>query len=220
MKKSSYVVFGLGAFGYSLAETLGDAGCEVMVVDKKSEPIQTISDKVTYAVKADVTEPGVLESLDICQFDVAIVAFTQDMNASIMAAMYAKECSIPKVIAKAVTDIHGTILQKVGADEVIFPEREMGVRVARNLVAGGMVDILELSDDYSLVEIHVPASWAGHSLRKLNVRKKYNINVIAIKEGEEIFMNMDSDQVLDQHQMLVVMGDNASLDQLLGRKDA
>ena len=217
MKKNSYVVFGLGAFGYSLAETLGDSGYEVMVVDKRNDPIQTISDKVTYAVKADVTEPGVLESLDICQFDVVVVAFTQDMNASIMAAMYAKESGIPKVVAKAVTDIHGTILQKIGVDEVIFPEREMGVRVAQNLIAGGVVDILELSDEFSLVEIHVPASWAGHSLRSLDVRGKYNLNVIAIKDGEEVVMNLDPDQVLSEQQMLVVMGDNASLDQLLER---
>ncbi len=217
MKRNSYVVFGLGAFGYSLAETLGDSGYEVMVVDKRNDPIQTISDKVTYAVKADVTEPGVLESLDICQFDVVVVAFTQDMNASIMAAMYAKESGIPKVVAKAVTDIHGTILQKIGVDEVIFPEREMGVRVAQNLIAGGVVDILELSDEFSLVEIHVPASWAGHSLRSLDVRGKYNLNVIAIKDGEEVVMNLDPDQVLSEQQMLVVMGDNASLDQLLER---
>lgn len=217
MKKNSYVVFGLGAFGYSLAETLGDSGYEVMVVDKRNDPIQTISDKVTYAVKADVTEPGVLESLDIGQFDVVIVAFTQDMNASIMAAMYAKESGIPKVVAKAVTDIHGTILQKIGVDEVIFPEREMGVRVAQNLIAGGAVDILELSDEFSLVEIHVPASWAGHSLRSLDVRGKYNLNVIAIKDGEEVVMNLDPDQVLSGQQMLVVMGDNESLDQLLER---
>ena len=155
MKRNSYVVFGLGAFGYSLAETLGDSGYEVMVVDKRNDPIQTISDKVTYAVKADVTEPGVLESLDICQFDVAVVAFTQDMNASIMAAMYAKESGIPKV--------------------------------------------------------------AGHSLRSLDVRGKYNLNVIAIKDGEEVVMNLDPDQVLSEQQMLVVMGDNASLDQLLER---
>ena len=217
MKRNSYVVFGLGAFGYSLAETLGDSGYEVMVVDKRNDPIQTISDKVTYAVKADVTEPGVLESLDICQFDVVVVAFTQDMNASIMAAMYAKESGIPKVVAKAVTDIRGTILQKIGVDEVIFPEREMGVRVAQNLIAGGVVDILELSDEFSLVEIHVPASWAGHSLRSLDVRGKYNLNVIAIKDGEEVVMNLDPDQVLSEQQMLVVMGDNASLDQLLER---
>ena len=217
MKRNSYVVFGLGAFGYSLAETLGDSGYEVMVVDKRNDPIQTISDKVTYAVKADVTEPGVLESLDICQFDVVVVAFTQDMNASIMAAMYAKESGIPKVVAKAVTDIHGTILQKIGVDEVIFPEREMGVRVAQNLIAGGVVDILELSDEFSLVEIHVPASWAGHSLRSLDVRGKHNLNVIAIKDGEEVVMNLDPDQVLSEQQMLVVMGDNASLDQLLER---
>lgn len=215
MKRKSYVVFGLGAFGYSLAETLGDSGCEVMVVDKKDDPIQAISDKVTCAVKADVTEPGVLESLDIGQFDVAVVAFTQDMNASIMAAMYAKECGILKVAAKAVTDIHGTILRKIGVDEVIFPEREMGVRVAQNLIAGGVVDILELSEKFSLVEIHVPISWVGQSLRRLNVREKYNLNVIAIKEGGEVYVNMDPDQVLNEQQMLVVIGDHVSLDRLL-----
>ncbi len=144
MRKRSYVVFGLGSFGYSLAETLGDAGYEVMVVDKDSDPIQSISPKITYAVRADVTDPGVLESLDISQFDVAVIAFTQNMDASIMATLYAKECKIPKVVAKAVTALHGTILRKVGADEVVFPERDMGVRVAQNLVAGGMVDFLEL----------------------------------------------------------------------------
>ena len=100
---------------------------------------------------------------------------------------------------------------------MIFPEREMGVRVAQNLIAGGVVDILELSDEFSLVEIHVPASWAGHSLRSLDVRGKYNLNVIAIKDGEEVVMNLDPDQVLSEQQMLVVMGDNASLDQLLER---
>lgn len=216
MKKKSYVVFGLGSFGYSVAETLGDSGYEVMVVDKGSDPIQSISSKVTYAVKADVTDTGTLESLDISQFDVAIVAFTQDMNASIMATLYAKECRIPKVVAKAVTALHATILRKVGADEVVFPERDMGVRVAQNLIAGGMVDFLELSDEYRLTELRVPARWAGHSLHSLDVRRRYNLNVIAVKDGDEVSMNIDPQQKLESHQFLVVMGDNKSLDRLLG----
>ena len=216
MRKKSYVVFGLGSFGYSVAETLADCGYEVMVVDKGSDPIQSISPKVTYAVKADVTDTGTLEALDICQFDVAVVAFTQDMNASIMATLYAKECRIPKVVAKAVTALHATVLRKVGADEVVFPERDMGVRVAQNLVAGGMVDFLELSDEYRLTEIRVPSRWAGHSLNSLDVRRKYNLNVIAVKDGEEVSMNIDPQQKLEGHQSLVVMGDNESLDRLLG----
>ncbi len=216
MKKKSYVVFGLGSFGYSVAETLADSGYEVMVVDKGSDPIQSISSKVTYAVKADVTDTGTLESLDISQFDVAVVAFTQDMNASIMATLYAKECRIPKVVAKAVTALHATILRKVGADEVVFPERDMGVRVAQNLVAGGMVDFLELSDEYRLTEIRVPSRWVGHSLNSLDVRGKYKLNVIAVKDGEEVSMNIDPNQRLEGHQFLVVMGDNESLDRLLG----
>lgn len=216
MRKESYVVFGLGSFGYSVAETLGDSGYEVMVVDKGSDPIQSISPKITYAVKADVTDPGVLESLDISQFDVAIIAFTQNMNASIMTTLYAKECKIPKVVAKAVTALHGTILRKVGADEVVFPERDMGVRVAHNLMAGGMVDFLELSDEYRLTEIHVPPHWVGHSLNGLDVRGKYDLNVIAVKDGEEISMNIDPNQILREHQFLVVMGKDESLDRLLG----
>ncbi len=216
MRKKSYVVFGLGSFGYSVAETLADCGYEVMVVDKGSDPIQSISPKVTYAVKADVTDTGTLEALDISQFDVAVVAFTQDMNASIMATLYAKECRIPKVVAKAVTALHATVLRKVGADEVVFPERDMGVRVAQNLVAGGMVDFLELSDEYRLTEIRVPSRWAGHSLNSLDVRRKYNLNVIAVKDGEEVSMNIDPQQKLEGHQSLVVMGDNESLDRLLG----
>lgn len=218
MRKRSYVVFGLGSFGYSLAETLGDAGYEVMVVDKDSDPIQSISPKITYAVRADVTDPGVLESLDISQFDVAVIAFTQNMDASIMATLYAKECKIPKVVAKAVTALHGTILRKVGADEVVFPERDMGVRVAQNLVAGGMVDFLELSDEYRLTEMHVPARWVGHSLNDLDARGRYNINVIALKDGKEVSMNIDPNQILQDHQFLVVMGDNESLDRLLNQE--
>lgn len=215
MRKKSYVVFGLGSFGYSVAETLADCGYEVMVVDKSNDPIQSISPKVTYAVKADVTDPGVLESLDISQFDVAIVAFTQNMNASIITTLYAKECQIPKVVAKAVTVLHGTILRKVGADEVVFPEREMGVRVAQNLISGGMVDFLELSDEYRLTEIHIPPKWVGHSLNKLDVRGKHNINVIAIKDGDEVSMNIDPDRPLEEQQLLVVMGDHKSLERLL-----
>lgn len=216
MSKKSYVVFGLGSFGYSVAETLGDSGYEVMVVDKDSDPIQSISPKITYAVKADVTDPGVLESLDISQFDVAVIALSENMEASIMATLYAKECEIPKVVAKAVTALHGTVLRKVGADEVVFPERDMGVRVAQNLMAGGMVDFLELSDEYRLTEIHVPPRWVGHSLNALDVRARYNVNVIAVKDGEEVSMNINPDQILEEDQFLVVMGENKSLDRLLG----
>ena len=163
MRKESYVVFGLGSFGYSVAETLGDSGYEVMVVDKGSDPIQSISSKITYAVKADVTDPGVLESLDISQFDV-----------------------------------------------------DMGVRVAHNLMARGMVDFLELSDEYRLTEIHVPPHWVGRSLNGLDVRGNYDLNVIAVKDGEEISMNIDPNQILREHQFLVVMGKDESLDRLLG----
>lgn len=216
MRKKSYVVFGLGSFGYSVAETLADCGYEVMVVDKDSDPIQSISPKVTYAVKADVTDTGSLESLDISEFDVAVVAFTQDMNASIMATMYAKERRVPIVVAKAVTALHATVLRKVGADEVVFPERDMGIRVAQNLIAGGMVDFLELSDEYRLTEIRVPSRWVGHSLNSLDVRRKYNLNVIAVKDGDEVSMNIDPQQKLEGHQFLVVMGENESLDRLLG----
>ena len=145
MKDKSFAVIGLGQFGMTLAQTLAESNCDVLAIDDKEENIQEVADKVTYAVKADVREPGVLKSLGVQDVDVAVIAVAENMEASIIATMQAKELGVPFVLAKAMNSLHGRILSKIGADEVIYPEQSMGLRVARNLMSSGFVDIFELS---------------------------------------------------------------------------
>ena len=214
MKKSSYAVFGLGRFGYSVANELLDAECEVMVIDKSEEYIQEIADRATYAVRADVTEPGVLESLGISNVDVVIIAMAGDLEANIMTAMYAKELGVPWVISKASSPLHGAILNKIGVDRVIYPEREMGRRVARNILSGGFIDLVELSGDFSLAEIKVPHGWEGKSLAELNTRDAYKVNVVAIKSADRINISVDPHEALRADDLLVILGDNENLNKL------
>lgn len=214
MKKSSYAVFGLGRFGYSIANELLDAECEVMVIDKSEECIQEFVDRATYAVRADVTEPGVLESLGIGNVDVVVIAMAGDLEANIVTAMYAKEMGVPQVISKASSPLHGRILNKIGVDRVIYPEREMGRRVARNMLSGGFVDLVELSDDFTLAEIRVPDEWAGKSLAQLNTRDIYKVNVVAIKSADEINVSIDPHEPLRGDDLLVILGDNEHLNKL------
>lgn len=142
MKGKSFAVIGLGQFGRTLARELANSDCDVLAIDDKDENIQEIAEKVTYAVRANVREPGILKSLGVQNVDVAIIAVAENMEASITATMQAKELGVPLVLAKAVNSLHGRILEKIGADQVIYPERSMGLRVARNLTAGGFEDIL------------------------------------------------------------------------------
>lgn len=218
MKKKSYAVFGLGKFGYSVASALSESQCEVLVIDKDEELIQEIADKVTYAIKADVTEAGVLESLGISNMDVVIVAIAENMEASIMATIYAKDVGVPYVLTKAMNELHATILKRIGADEVIFPERSMGQRVAKNLLSGGFIDLFELSSSFSMVEFMVPQPWVGRNLKELNVRDRLKVNVIASKTGEEVNVNMDPNEPLKEDQMLIVVGNNEDLSRILNHK--
>ena len=144
MKEKSYAVIGLGQFGMSVAETLAESDCDVLAIDAREENIQEIADKVTYAVRADVREPEVLRALGVQNVDVAVIAVAENMEASIMATMQAKELGVPYVLAKAMNALHGKILEKIGADRVIYPEQSMGLRVARNLMSGGFLDVFEL----------------------------------------------------------------------------
>lgn len=214
MKKSSYAIFGLGRFGSSVANELLDAECEVMVIDKCEEYVQEFAEKATYAVRADVTEPGVLESLGIGNVDVVIIAMAGDLEANIMTAMYAKELGVSWVLSKASSPLHGAILNKIGVDRVIYPEREMGKRVARNMLSGGFVDLVELAGDFSLAEIKVPQGWTGKSLAELNTRDVYRVNVVAIKNGDQINVNINPHQALQDDDLLVILGDNDDLNKL------
>lgn len=211
MASKSFVVFGLGKFGHSVAINLCKNGAEVLVVDIDGEKIEDIAPDVTYAVRGNVTDPEVYRSLGLSNMDCAVVAIAENMEASVMATILAKEAGIPYVLAKATTPTHATVLEKVGADEIIFPEKEMGSRVARNMAFGKFMDTFELSSKYSMVEMQVPAGWVGKSLRQLGVRNRYGVNIIALKEGEEINANIDPDEPMRSNQILLTVGNNENL---------
>ncbi|MGE4282509.1 MAG: TrkA family potassium uptake protein [Clostridia bacterium] len=210
----SFVVLGIGRFGQSIAKTLYEAGYEVLAIDQNEEIVQNISDHVTHAVAGDVTDEKVLRSLGIRNFDVAIVAIGGNMESSILITLLLKECGVKHVLAKAQSDLHAKVLSRVGADKVIFPERDMGVRVAHNLVSKNILDYIELSPDYSIIETIVPENWDGKTLQELNVRGKYGINIMAIKNGKEINISPKADDIIKKDDTLVVVGSNGDLNKL------
>lgn len=209
--KKQYAVFGLGSFGHSVALTLENLGCDVVVVDNSMEKIQEIADKVSYAMRANVEEPEVMESLGARNLDGAIIAISENMEASIMATILAKEIGIPYVLAKAQNELHATILKKVGADAIVYPEREMGGRIAKSLVSTNFADWIELSTDYSLVETEMPESWAGKSLVELNVREKYGINVVGVVQEDHVEINVDPMTPLPAKAIIILIGSNKAL---------
>ncbi len=211
MAFDNYVVFGLGKFGRSIATTFAENGKEVLAIDADEEIVQDISDTVTHAVRADVTDEDALKSLGVGNFDVAVVAISNNLQASIMATILAKEMGVDLVVAKAQNDVHKRVLEKVGADRVVFPEREIGVRIANNLMSENFVDFIELSEDYSIVELEVIDMWIGKSLKELNMRVNYGINVMAIKKAEQLSITPGPNLVLEENDVLIVIGSNADL---------
>ena len=214
MEKKEFVVFGLGRFGRSIATTLAEGGCEVLVVDNDEDKIHEVADIVTCAIKADVCDSESMESLGIRNFDGAIVAIGENLEASVMVTILAKESGIPYVLAKAQTELHAKVLRKVGADKVIFPEKETGIRVAHNLMMGNMFNAIELSSTTSMMEVDVLPSWDGYSIKELNLRAKYRINVIGVRRNEELDINPDADRHLSSEDILIVIGKNDVLNKL------
>ena len=218
MKAKQFVVFGLGRFGSSLATTLADAGYEVMGVDKCEEKVQDISPIVTQAVQAEVTDIDTLRSLGIRNFDVAIVAIGKDMQSSIMTTLLLKEMGIPYVVAKASTEIHQRVLEKIGADRIILPERDMGKRIATNLITGNIIDYIQLSRDYSIMEFSILPQWEDRSIKDINIRANYGINIIAVERNGDICVSPGPDYVLKEDDLLVVVGKNQSIRELEAKR--
>jgi len=209
--RKDFVVFGLGKFGRSVAQTLASNGCDVLAIDKSEERIQDVSEFVTHAVQADVTDADALHTLGIRNFEVAVVAISNDMQSSIMATILAKEMGVGYVVAKAQNDIHKRVLEKVGADRVIFPEREIGVRLANNLTSDSFVDFIELSDDFSIVELVVKERWKGKTLREIDMRKAYGLNVVGMRQGKTMTITPGPDKLLELGEILIVIGSNKNL---------
>ena len=215
-KRKEFVVFGIGKFGLSVAKSLADNGCQVMAVDSEQDRIAEIAEHVTYAVCADVTDAEAMHSLGIKNFDGAIVAIGENLEASVLATILSKELGIPYVLAKAQTELQAKVLRKVGADKIVFPEKETGIRIAHNLVGGNFFDAIELSNKYSMMNFDIPQEWVGKSLRELNLRVTKKINVIGIKRKENFEITPDADAPLLEDDILVAIGNNQALNKLTG----
>ena len=210
-----FLVVGLGRFGTSLAKTLYNLGCDVMGIDSNEEIIQNIADSITHAVQADATDENTLKALGVRNFDVAIVSIGNDIQSSILITIMLKEMGIKYVVAKAQTQLHGKVLYKIGADRVVFPERDMGVRVAHNLVSSNILDYIELSPEYSIVEIAAIPAWHNKSLGQLDMRRKYGLNVMAIKRGNnDVKISPHADDLILENDVLVVVGRKSDIEKL------
>lgn len=208
---SSYIVVGLGRFGSEVARQLCLQGCEVLAMDTRPELVQQIADQVTHAVVADATDKAVLKALDASSFDCAIVAIGDGLAASVLITMNLQELGIPKIICKANDETHRRVLLKLGAHQVVIPEQEHAARLARSLSSPNVLDYIELSDEYGILEVPAPKSWMGKSLKELDVRAKLGINIIAIKHGDAINTFPAGDYRFDSGDVIVVLGDQTTM---------
>lgn len=211
--KKQFAVFGLGSFGMSVAVTLQKLGCEVVAVDEDMDRVEEAADKVSFAMAADVGDPEVIEAMGARNLDGVVVAVS-GMEASILATMVSKEIGVPYVITKARNDLHEKVLKKVGADVVIFPEREMGMRIARSMVSKNFADWIALSDEYSMIETAIPQKWVGKTLLDLDVRKNYDVSVVGIKRNGEFEVSPDPKKTLEEGILMILIGSNKALEKI------
>lgn len=210
----SYIVLGVGRFGKSLACSLFEMGHEVLAIDADEDLIQEISNKVTHAVTGDCMDEGVLKTLGLRNFDAAIVAIGGNTQASIMVTLLLREMGVKYIVAKAQSELHAKVLEKVGADRVVFPEHDMGVRLAQRLTSENIMDYIELSSKYSIIEIIAPDSWVGKALGKLDIRRKFGINILAIKNGDNVSISPPPSTVFYEGDILILLGDNDSVNSI------
>ncbi|MBQ7625072.1 MAG: TrkA family potassium uptake protein [Clostridia bacterium] len=212
--KKTYAVFGLGRYGSSVAEELSQSGADVIAVDADEDAVNEAALKIPVCKCADVTDRDALMQLGIEEVDVVIIAMAQSLEASVIAIMLCKEAGVKTVVAKCASEMHGRIYKNVGADRVVLPEKESGVRLAKNLLSSGFVDLIEISDDLGVVELEVKPEWAGKNLIELNLRKKYSINVVAIKEGKTVTVTVDPEKKLTEDMTLIVIATMSGLQKL------
>ena len=214
MANKQFVIIGLGRFGSSIAKTLYSLGNDVLAIDKDEDIVQEIADSVTHAVQLDATDENALRALGIRNFDVAVVTIGDNIQSSIMATLLVKELGVKYIIAKGHSDLHAKVLYKIGADRVVLPEKDMGVRVAHNLVSANILDYIELSEDYSVMEIQVLDEWSGKTLNELRLRSKYGINVMAIKRGDEVNLSPSAEDIIEDNDVIVAIGSAEDLNRL------
>lgn len=210
----SVIVLGIGRFGERVATKLFEDGLEVMAVDKDYDLVQNISGKVTSAVQCDISNDKALEELGMGNFDVAVIATGESLEASMAATLFAKDHNVEKIIAKATSTNHARILKKIGADQIIFPEIDMGEKLARSIAGSNLLQFFHFSDDYSMIELKAYDELVGKSLKEIDFRKKYKMMVIAYKRDGELIINPEANWKIEKDDTLVLLGDSDHADKL------
>lgn len=209
--RKEFVVIGLGRFGSSIVNELINLDASVMAIDKSQERVDEFASIATQAVAADTTDESSLRSLGIRNFEHVVVAIGENIQASILTTLILKELGVPKITVKAQNDYHEKVLRKIGADNVVHPERDMGRRIANQLVSNDILDYLELSDEYSIVEIRANAKLAGASLIDLDIRAKFGVNIVAIKREEHILVSPQAIEEIELNDILIVIGSDVDI---------
>lgn len=210
----SYVVIGLGRFGSGLARQLSKLGAEVLALDIRGDYVQQISQEVTHAVVGDAQDKEVLRALGVRNMDCAVIAIGDDLAASVLITMNLKELEVPFIVCKAHDDTHRKVLEKLGVDRVVIPEHEYAQRLARTLNSHNVLDYIELSEDFGILDVPAPEKWVGKSLRELNVRAKLGVNIIAVENNGKTDVSPAADYVIRRGDTLVVLGDNIALEKV------
>ena len=212
--KKTYAVFGLGRYGIAVARELVLNGVEVIAVDMDERIVNAAADELPICKCADITDPEVIRQLGISNVNVVIIAMANNLEASVMAVTLCKEIGVKTVIAKSANEMHQKILNRVGADKVVFPENESGIRLAKNLLSSGFVDMVSLAKNVSMIELELKTDWVGKNLIELNLRKKYSINVVAVRKGDMVSVDIDPHAPLQADDRLIVIANTEKLAKL------
>ena len=212
--KKTYAVFGLGRYGIAVARELVRNGMEVIAVDAEERIVNAAADELPICKCADITDPEVIRQLGIANVDVVIIAMANNLEASVLSVTLCKEIGVKTVIAKSANEMHQKILVRVGADQVVFPENESGTRLAKNLLSSGFVDMVSLAKNVSMIELDVKPEWIGKNLIDLNLRRKYSINVVAIRRGDAVTVDIDPHAALTEDKKLIVIANTEKLSKL------
>lgn len=207
----NYAVFGLGRYGRSVARELVRSGADVLAVDCNESVVNSLIGEIPLCKCADATDPEVLKALDIGGMDVVVIAMAENLEAAVMVTMLCKEAGVPQVVVKCANEMHCRILSKVGADQVVVPETESGTRLAKNLTSAGFIDMVDLSENISVLHFDVRPEWVGKNLMELNLRQKYGINVVALGQDGKLSTEIDPTLPLQKEMQLIIIADPAKL---------
>ena len=211
MSKKQFAVIGIGRFGLSLIKELVSLGHEVLAVDKNSDKINKVMDFATHAVEADAMDEMVIKALGLKNFDVVVVTIGEDLQSNILITILLRESGVKKIVAKASNELHGRVLEKIGADMIVYPERDMGIKIAKSLSSNSIMEFIEVSPDYSLIELHAPKQFYEKTLTESNIRHKYNISVLAIRRNLEVIVSPQAAEKIILGDILVVLGKNDAI---------